>query len=93
MIEKLKQENPEVEDNIDYIKEIHKKIARTPFYVDVVKNDPFNDEELEEEDFEYAEFFEDNYNEIGNNMINYVQFLCTNLEDQMKENEEMKEKL
>ena len=45
---KLQNEN-EVEDNVGFIFEIHKNIAATPFYKDVVQDDPLLDQDVDQE--------------------------------------------
>lgn len=45
----------------------------------MVPDDPVADEEFKEED--YKTHFEQNFNEIGNDIINFVSFLSTKLEE------------
>lgn len=89
-INRLTQEQ-EVEDNIGFIFEIHKNVAMTPFYKEVVQDDPLLEQEVDQE--QYEGFFEENYNDIGNNIINYVQYLAANLEEQLTAVEERDEKI
>ena len=46
VIKNLKEGN-EVEDNIGFIFEIHKNIAGTQFYKDVVQEDPVVDQDID----------------------------------------------
>lgn len=71
--------------------EIHKNIAATQFYKEVVNGDPILEEDIDQE--QYEQFFEENYNDIGNNLINYVQYLAANLEEQLQSAEEKDEKI
>lgn len=69
----------QLEDNIYYVYQLHKNIAQLPYYDQIIKDDPLSKEDFPEED--YRVYFEENYNEIGNQIINYVVFLVKTLDE------------
>lgn len=74
----LQQQENQAEDNTYYIYQLHKNIAKTNFYNEVVPDDPLAKEDFQGED--YKIYFEENFNEIGNNIINFVAFLSQKVE-------------
>lgn len=71
------------EDNIFYLYQLHKNIALTKFYGEIIPDDPVARDDFQEEDYQL--YFEENFNDIGNNIIHFVAFLSKKVEETSEE--------